>query len=129
MDLVCICDGHLFAAECKTLNEVSSDSKTWSNIAEELGSPIDLAKKAGFEGFIVSSLSENYPQNFQKKLKLSSKGKIKVSYLNKNDLTSGRRKIRRGDHEWPITVDDLLSQEVSKKSKTKKKKGKRTIRF
>jgi DNA-directed RNA polymerase subunit RPC12/RpoP len=129
LDLVCICDGRLFAAECKTLNEVDGSSKTWSNIADQLGNPINLANKACFEGFVVSSLSDKYPQNFQKKLKLISKGKIKVSYLNKNDLSSGRRKIRGGDHEWPITVDDLLSQETSSKLKTKKKKGARTIHF
>ena len=127
LDLVCICDGHLFAAECKTLNEVSNNSKIWANLAKQLANPFNLVKKAGFEGFILSSLSENYPQTFQNKLNSISKGNIKVSFLNKTDLISGRRMIKRRDHEWPIIVEDLLIQNIIPRKK--KRKGKRTISF
>ena len=128
-DLVCICDGHLFAAECKTLNKIGSNSRVWSRIVKKLNRPLVLAQRAGFEGYIVSSLSETYPQTFQKKVESMSKENFKVSLLNKKDLVSGSRKVKRGEHNWSLTINDLLIQKTSKKAKPKKNKDKRIIRF
>lgn len=128
-DLVCICDGHLLAAECKTLDKASRNSKVWSKVAQQLNNPLQIAKKAGFEGYILASLAENYSQVFQKRVKSMSTANLKVSLLNKKDLVSGRRQVKRGEHDWPLAIYDLLIQETNKKTKSKKKKGKRIIRF
>ena len=129
-DLVCICDGHLLAAECKTLSETKSSSGTWSKISKQLEKTLSIAQHAEIEAFIMSSLNSSYSESFKKECKLMGKKKIlNIFLLNNQDLTSGKRYIKRGKHNWPITVEDLLASEAKRRAKPKKSRGKRTITF
>lgn len=128
-DLICICDGHLIAAECKGLDKVKNNSRVWPDIVSQLENPLKLAQTARFEGFIIASLRKDYPQHFRNKLDKMKGNSFKISYLNNEDLTSGRRKIKRGEHEWPITINDLLSRDIKRKPRMRKIKGTRRISF
>ena len=59
-DIIALCDGHLIAAECKTLRDCQSNSGCES-IIEQLCHGVQNAKSAGADLFIIASQIQEYP--------------------------------------------------------------------
>jgi len=127
-DILAICDGHLVAAECKSLENTNNQSNVWKEIEGQLKKSIDLGRTCQIETLIVAGMCEKFPEEFKKNVTdLAGKG-MGVLFLNNEDLQKGNRRISsRGRQSRLLRIEDILPSFRRPKKKGRKKKGGRTV--
>lgn len=111
IDICAIGDESLIAGECKDLIDFKKDGKIlWGEILSKLTLPIEVAKACRFRVFFVASLTDRYPNSFQSKVKKIAGDSLKILFLTRKDLESGRRKyIDKEGHECTLNLHDILN--------------------
>lgn len=130
IDLLIIADGKLVVGECKNLDKsMGSRNPVWKNLSNQLIQPINIAKELGADVFFVSSLVEEYPKSFQRKLKMLVGNSMNLLLLRSEDLILGRKEyIDIDGHKHTLSLHDLLNIK-SRISRRKKKKNTRSMWF
>ncbi len=130
VDICAIGDGILIAGECKNLAEFKKNGKVlWREILSQLTLPVSIAKTCGFQLFFVASLTDRYPKSFQNEVSNIAGDSLKVLFLNREDLESGRRKYTdKEGHERTMKLHDILNPPKSFRISKDSRKT-RTIMF
>jgi hypothetical protein len=126
-DLLALCDGHLVAAECKTLLGTALTAD-WSGIADQVQRELKGAVAAGAELFVVASQLDEYPEAMV--TTVESGAPIPLLWLVRKDLEDGRRLYR--DHRGYVWIHDVIPprrEEVCRYRHPKKRKQRQTQRF
>lgn len=129
-DLLACCDGHLVAAECKTLTDTDDTSPVWGEILEQLATPISIAKACSFEIFVISILRDDIPHDFKKKAKELAGKRLKIEFLTKADLQSGyRHTVTAEGHQIRVDLFEFMNPGWRNLRPSKKPKLTRSISF
>ena len=129
-DILACCDGHLVAAECKTLDEVPSNSSSWAEVADQVKQQIEVAKIIGIESFIVSAMCDEFPEQFIELVIESTGPSISTFFVNKSDLESGYRHLPSvSDQKRLMRINDILPKPSVFIKRKSKKKGDRIVSF
>ena len=127
-DILAICDGHLVAAECKSLENTNNQSNVWKDIEGQLKKSIALGKTCQIEALIVAGMCEKFPEEFKKNVTESAGEEMGVLFLNNDDLQKGNRHISfKGGPSRLLKIEDILPSVRRPKKKARKKKGRRTV--
>lgn len=130
LDILACCDGHLVAAECKTLSNTNTESKTWDEIADQIQREVDLLKICKIETIVIAAMCNEFPQEFKNKTIDIIGNELAVLFLNKEDLMKGHRRIATHDQRpRRMRVKDILLSQPLQKIKKRKKKGERFVAF
>lgn len=130
LDIFSCCDGHLVAAECKTLDKIGNKSKTWKEIADQLDRQIDLLISCGVEVLVIGAMCTEFPKWFIKRVINSCRRDISSVFLTRDDLLSGERRMPFGKGQTRrMSLVDVLIADKSEKMRRRRKKGGRTVSF
>ena len=111
IDICAIGDGISIAGECKDLADFQKDGKIlWGEIFSQLTLPMKIAKACGFRVFFIASLTDCYPKSFQDKVRKIAGDSLKLLFLTREDLESGKRKYTDKDgHERTLNLYNVLN--------------------
>ena len=129
-DIFASCDGHLVAAECKSLEGTRSHSQVWRNEQPKIERAIVIAKSAGVRTFVVASLCGRYPETFQQALGKAAGSDMSVHLLYRTDLTEGHKRIQaKNEPDRFMRIDDFLPASSPRRKGRPRTPGDRRVRF
>ncbi len=126
-DVMSLCDGHLVAAECKTLRNQADDAD-WDNITGQLCREAEGALMAGVELFVIASHVDEYPHAVQDAVARGAN--IPLLWLDHKDLEDGRRRGKKDRHY--LDIDDFVPHtipSVAQSRRPRKRKQPKTERY
>ncbi len=125
VDILACCDGHLVFAECKKLDEVSSDAGVWKGVKEQFLELADIAVNCEASLAVLASQVEEYPSEFIRDIDEALTDRIPHLLLSSSDLQTGHRELGKGG--W-LSVHDLVPMEFHE-TPVKREGGPRRISF
>jgi len=130
LDILACCDGHLVAAECKTLSATNTESNTWAEIADQVEREVDLLKICKIEIILVAAMCKDFPKEFKNKILEIIGNDLAVLFLNKEDLIEGHRRLPMRDQQTRrMRLKDILPSKPLSKTKKRRKKSRRFVSF
>jgi hypothetical protein len=109
IDFVACCDGHLIFAECKTLENTSSDAtKTWNDIVGQFLTTAEVAIECKASLAVLAAQAKEFPAEVQQSIQDKINGRIPFLLLNHEDLEKGSRSMNRERNLPWLTLDELL---------------------
>lgn len=126
IDIIAACGGELVFCECKNMEGVDSNAKSWAKIEAQLVDLIQKGKLCGARSVVLASLADKYPASILRLAKKESTSELRVVLLNKEILMQGFiSSEREGLENSKATLRESFLPESDRKGK--KRKGVRKI--